>query len=155
MKIFWKISAAGLAALFALSLSACGSSKEMNPADALAVMQTDIPFSEELTGLDKAAICKNYDLEETDLAGCAAAIGSGATAENAAVLEGVDSAAAGRIQTALRAFLDDWIEGYSDYKPEEVPKLEQAVLKVKGNYVILCISADSGKAAAVVKDILG
>ena len=151
----YKIAAVLLAVLFIFGLSACGSGKTADPAAALQTIRDSVPFSEELTELDKTAVCKNYDLEETDLAGCAAAIGSGATAENAVVIEGTDRAAARRVEAALRAFLDDWIEGYSDYKPEEVPKLEQAVLKVKGNYVILCVSADSGRAAAVVKDILG
>ncbi len=151
----YKIVAVLLTALLVLGLAACGSGKTVDPQAALKTIRDNVPFSEELTELDKAAVCKNYDLEDADLAGWAAAIGSGATAENAVVLEGADRAAAGRIEAALRAFLEDWIEGYSDYKPEEVPKLEQAVLKTQGNYVILCVPADSGKAAAVVKDILG
>lgn len=154
MKRWMRRAGALFAALLIFGLSACGP-VQVDPAAALQTIRDTVPFSEELTELDKAAICKNYDLEEDDLAGCAAAIGSGATAENAVVLEGVDSAAAERLEAAMRAFLEDWIEGYSDYKPEEVPKLEQAVLRTRGSYVILCVSADSGKAAAAVKDILG
>ena len=145
----------GLLGALCLMLGACNSLPEIDPAAALQTMETSIPFSEELTEMDIAATCKNYDVDEADLQTGLSAIGSGATAESAAVFQAVDSEAAGRVETALRDFLDAWIEGYSDYQPEEVPKLAAAVLERRGPYVILCVSADAAKAAEVVGQILG
>lgn len=140
--------------LLLLTLAACGGT-QVDPAAALAEMQDKIPFSEELTPLDQAAVCKYYDVEETELTVGVASVGSGATAESAAAFQAVDGTAAQRVETALQVFLEDWIEGYSDYKPEEVPKLEEAVLRRQGNVVLFCVSADGKTAGQVIGDILG
>ena len=141
MKMGMRMCAVWMAGVLCLLLGACGSLPAIDPAEALGTIQASVPFSEELTELDQGATCKNY--------------GSGATAESAAVFQAVDGEAAGRVETALEAFLEDWIAGYSDYQPEEVPKLAAAVLERKGPYVIFCVSADASKAAEVVGQILG
>ena len=148
-----RLAALALAAMICLFPASCAAPK-VDTAAALQTMRAEIPFSEELTELDTAAICKNYDVTESDLVSAAAAIGSGATAESAAAFEAKDAAAAAQVKKSLETFLADWKEGYADYKPEEVPKLEKAVLSQKGNYVLFCVSADGQKAAAVVKEIL-
>ena len=71
-----------------------------------------------------------------------------------AVFEAVDADAAGSIAGALQSFTDGWIDGYSDYKPEEVPKLESAVLEQNGVYVVFCVSADNTAAKTAVQDLL-
>ena len=70
------------------------------------------------------------------------------------MFEAVDADAAGSIADALQTFTDGWIAGYSDYKPEEVPKLESAVLEQNGVYVVFCVSADNTTAKTAVQDLL-
>ena len=155
MKMGMRMCAVWMAGVLCLLLGACGSLPAIDPAEALGTIQASVPFSEELTELDQGATCKNYGVDEADLQAGLSAIGSGATAESAAVFQAVDGEAAGRVETALEAFLEDGIAGYSDYQPEEVPKLAAAVLERKGPYVIFCVSADAAKAAEVVGQILG
>ena len=80
--------------------------------------------------------------------------GSGATAESLAVFEASDADAAQRIVDTLQTFTDSWIKGYSDYKPEEVPKLESALLEQDGVYVVFCVTADNAAAKTAVQDLL-
>ena len=58
------------------------------------------------------------------------------------------------IAAQLQAFTDSWIAGYSDYKPEEVPKLESAVLEQDGVYVVFCVTADNTAAKSAVRSLL-
>ena len=45
--------------------------------------------------------------------------------------------------------------GYEDYGPAEVPKLDSAVIKSAGSYVVMCVSDDNAKAEEVIKSYLG
>ena len=44
---------------------------------------------------------------------------------------------------------------YEDYKPEEMPKIESAIIEEKGNYIFLVISPDNEKAQEVLDQLLG
>ena len=148
-----RIAAAGAAAL---CVAAAGCSKQLilEPADALAQLKDEITFTDQMTDMDSESICRFYDVDTGLVNDSSAYVGSGATAESMAVFEAVDADAAGSIADALRTFTDGWIDGYSDYKPEEVPKLESAVLEQNGVYVVFCVSADNTAAKTAVQDLL-
>ena len=126
----------------------------MEPADALAQLKDEITFTDQMTDMDSESTCRFYDVDTGLVNDSSAYVGSGATAESMAVFEAVDADAAGSIADALRTFTDSWIDGYSDYKPEEVPKLESAVLDQNGVYVVFCVSADNTTAKTAVQDLL-
>ena len=46
-------------------------------------------------------------------------------------------------------------DSYADYAPDQVPKLDTAVVRTCGEYVIVCVSADNEKAASVVDAYIG
>lgn len=149
---FWKTAACGMAA--ALLLSACGSAAEIDPAKALADMQQQITFTDQFEQLDMSGACRVYGVDTELVKDSAALAGSGATAESLSVWEADDADAAKQVEQQLQTFVDGYIEGYSDYKPEEVPKLESAILSRQGAYVILCVSADNAAAESVVDKTL-
>ena len=126
----------------------------MEPADALAQLKDEITFTDQMTDMDSESTCRFYDVDTGLVNDSSAYVGSGATAESMAVFEAVDADAAGSIADALQTFTDGWIDGYSDYKPEEVPKLESAVLEQNGVYVVFCVSADNTTAKTAVQDLL-
>ena len=41
-------------------------------------------------------------------------------------------------------------ESFADYIPTEVPKIESAILKTSGNYLIYCVADDAAAAQAVI-----
>lgn len=148
----WKTAACGMAA--ALLLSACGSAAEIDPAAALTEMQEQIEFTDQFEQLDTSGACRVYGVDEELVESGAALAGSGATAESLSIWQADDADAAKQVEQQLQTFVDGYIEGYSEYKPEEVPKLESAILSREGAYVILCISADNSAAASVVSKTL-
>ncbi len=142
----------GLALAF--TLTACGGQTEIDPAQALSSMEEQLTFTDQLAQIDKSGACRAYGVEEDLVEDCAALSGSGATAESLSVWKAVDADSAEQIESQLQTFVDGYIEGYASYKPEEVPKLESAILSRSGVYVILCVSADNEAAQSVVEQAL-
>lgn len=154
MRRISKQIAAACAAALCLLAAGCGAKAELDPAAARDRLGEELSFTDQMTDMDTASACRFYSVDPSLAADGAAYVGSGATAESAAVFEAVDAAAAGEIAAQLQAFTDSWIAGYSDYKPEEVPKLESAVLEQDGVYVVFCVTADNTAAKSAVRSLL-
>ena len=67
---------------------------------------------------------------------------SGATCEELALLTFTDEAAARTAAAALEEYVADQIASNRDYRPAQVPKLEQARLLCRGNTVLLLVAND-------------
>lgn len=134
------------AALLALLLAGCGQAAEAEvQLDELAFKIKDsVEFSEELYLLDEGIARQLYGVGED--AQCAAWAGAGATAEELAVFELPDEAAAGTLVSSLRSRNDERIDDYADYLPDEVPKLQNTLLLSNGRYVLLCTAPDTAGA---------
>lgn len=142
-----KTIALALCALLALTaLAGCGQAAEAEvQLDELAFQIKDsVEFSEELYLLDEGIARQLYGVGED--AQCAAWAGAGATAEELAVFELPDEAAAGTLVSSLRSRNDERIDDYADYLPDEVPKLEGTLLLSNGRYVLLCTAPDTAGA---------
>ena len=134
------------AALLALLLAGCGGAAQPEvELDELAFKIKDsVEFSEELYLLDEGIARQLYGVGED--AQCAAWAGAGATAEELAVFELPDEAAAGTLVSSLRSRNDERIDDYADYLPDEVPKLQNTLLLSNGRYVLLCTAPDTAGA---------
>ncbi len=75
---------------------------------------------------------------------------SGGFANEIDCFEAKDESAAKEIETALKQRIEKQKDGFRDYVPAEMPKLENAVLVVDGQYVIMCISSNSDKAKEII-----
>ena len=149
-------------ALF-LGLAACGGEKNDAPplyfSGQVARISEAGAFSAELYDLeevdaDTAFLLYRLDscgLEREDLKECTALRSAGASCEEAAVLvfTGADEA-----ETAVDA-LGDYIAGQidenRDYRPAEIPKLENAWISRRGETVLLVVANDLDAAKGVVE----
>lgn len=151
----------GLIALLAallLALCACAAPQPAAVAppkacaEVVAAIADGQPF-EELTALADAQILKYLDLNEALLSDMALSMdASRSTAECIVVLTATDAEALGQAQEALAAYRDVTLEQYRDYRPEEVPKLEAAVLKTQGLQTVLIVSPDAAVAEQSLAD---
>ena len=81
---------------------------------------------------------------------CALLISSKATPEEVAVFQ-ADSVFSTEDLTEFAAQrLDRQKESYADYAPAEMPKLESAVVRTIGDFVIVCVCADNAKAETLL-----
>ena len=115
---------------------------------------SDVSFEDQLSKVDDDTALMLYGLTADQIASANVYVGSGATAEEVAVIEGVDEDSAKVIEEQVRARVQSQLDDYKDYIPEEVPKLENPVIKKDGNFVILCVSGDNDTAESVIKEMM-
>ena len=82
-------------------------------------------------------------------------ISSGATAEEIAVFEAADKAAADRLYKAAQERVENQKTAFEDYVPAEMTKLGNPVLVKKGSFVVLCVADDAAAAKKIVDKALG
>lgn len=151
----WKRCLCG-AAVLTLLLTACGSKKELpSVSEMMDTLQEQVTFSDEIIEKNKDETILFYNIDSELVSDAAALVGSGATAEMLSVWQAQDESGAQKIAQTLQEFNTDWKEGYSDYKPEEVPKLETAVVRQMGTCVIYAVTAENDAAADAVDALLG
>ena len=104
-------------------------------------------FSEELEELDGDTAfmlykLADYDLEREDLKDCAVQRSAGATCEEAAVLVFTSADKAKTAKGALEDYVQGQIKANTDYRPAEIPKLEEALVDVRGETLLLAVAND-------------
>lgn len=144
-----------LAALCCLLLCACASQpKEKAPIPEPEALAAELlgsgAFTQELSAVDNAIGCQLYALEESDAPKMRFYCSSSAGAEEIAILPCADDAAAAKAKTECNNRLEQQRMLMKDYKPEEMPKLEKALVLQRGSTVVLCVAADVDKAKAVL-----
>lgn len=119
------------------------------------VLSATVTFDDQMTVVDGESALVRYGVDEAYDDDCALYISSMATPEEIAVFKTNDRFDADYFTALASAYLAQQKESYSDYAPEQVPKLDTAVVRVCGEYVIVCVSADNEKAASVVDAYIG
>ncbi|MDD6327361.1 MAG: DUF4358 domain-containing protein [Eubacteriales bacterium] len=97
------------------------------------------------------ALTRLYNLDESKITESAFFTNSNATAEEVAVIVVADDTYCSEVKASYEARIQDQTEACRDYLPDEIPKLEQAVIYENGNYVILCVSEDSDKVYEILE----
>lgn len=137
--------------LFA-ALSACGAKvrddveiSEIGSAIDTAIANTgdlvSVPESY-ITGTMKLDVSEysNYDIKSNS---------RGVNIDEYGVFKAADSKQAAEIEAALKKYLQFRIDSWMvEYMPEEFPKMENAEVKVAGNYVMYAILSDENKKSA-------
>lgn len=138
--------------LVMISVIGCSSSKDkfINNEEIAKDLLSSISFKEELSKVDDDTAYRLYDIDKDDIESECTYIGSGATAEEVSVWMVKDDSSINKIKEKVHKRVEEQKKGYKDYKPEEVPKLENAVITTKYNYIVLCISEDNSKAKEII-----
>lgn len=148
-----KLIALILAGTFLL-LSACGVPADTEDIqidmEALAntLLESEL-FGETLNKADDGIAEMLYDID-----GASAAlvyIGSGAVADELALFEFANEADAKSAISSAEARIAAQKDSFAAYIPEEVPKLDHAVLETYGRYLIVCVSGEDG-ASEIISD---
>ncbi|MBR1738846.1 MAG: DUF4358 domain-containing protein [Ruminococcus sp.] len=114
-------------------------------------LKSEVTFDSELTEHDASKIDRIHGITEDKYTEAKVYVdGSSATPEEIACFAAVDSDAAAEIKAVLQAEIDSQKDRFKDYAPEQAPKLDDAVLVVKGNNVYMCVSGDNAKAKEII-----
>lgn len=108
----------------------------------------EITYEDELAEVDYDVV---YNMDDIKVSKSIVYIGSGATAEEIAVIECESIEDAKKAYTALNDRVEEQKVSFKDYVPKELEKLDEAVVVQKGNSVILSISNESEKAKDIIE----
>ena len=166
-----------LAAALLLALTACGetdkpadtsseapvSSKEpvnIAAADLAALLFKGIEYEDDIDLIGETPeenieiVAAYYDFDESLLADAAIYMGSNATPEEICVMKSAtDDVSA--LKAAAEGRLATRIEDFTDYNPEQMPKLDTAVIYTSGRYVVFSVSGNAEAAMKILKENLG
>ncbi len=141
--------------LSASLLGGCGGKPGSTPpaADVLDAVIASQPF-EELTALPREKLAIYLGFDAAQLADGAMGLdASRATPECVVVLTAANAKALEALKSALADYREHTLAEYRDYRPEEMPKLEHAVLTTSGLQTVLVVCGDPGAAEAALKAI--
>lgn len=114
-------------------------------------LKSDITYDDEVIELNSAKIEKIVGVSADLYTAAKVYVGSsGATPEEIDCFEAKDEASAAEIKTALEKRVESQKAVFENYKPEQMPKLDNPVIIVNGKYVYLCVSGDNDKAKEII-----
>ncbi len=139
-----RIASLALAAL--LLLAGCGSVPDTTaivPAEAVEKILAEVAFRDTLVEAEKNVAGEWYTLDESVTDFAIYISGSGATAEEIAVIKTGDIKTA---EEAVRERVADLEFRFKDYIPAEMQKIQNPVIVAEGDVVVLILSDDSDAA---------
>ncbi len=104
-------------------------------------LMENVQFEDELSQVDSDMVEKLYNINNASSS--YVYIGSGATAEEIAVFEFKDEESAKQGLDKANTRISEQKDSYATYIPEEVQRLDNAIVKQSGRYLVVCVSDDS------------
>ncbi len=111
-------------------------------------------FEDELIKADSEMVIKDYGFTNDEIKELVSYQGSGATSEEIVIFQVNDKSNLNTVKEKINTRIDERKEAFASYLPKEVFKIENNVLKIQGNYVILCISNDAKKVSDVINNYI-
>lgn len=141
--------------LLSALLTACGGGESAptayDPAATAKALLDSSAFSEPLEEMSLDLVCGPlYNIDAANVTGNAVYTSLTAGAEEIAVLTLKDEDTAKTALEALKDRVTDQTEALKDYQPDEVAKLDKAIVEQKGNSVLLVVAADPDAARAAL-----
>lgn len=134
-----KIKIFGAALIFTLLISGCASQqKAISTKELSDSLLKNVTFQDELTLANKETVEKLYNIQ--DMVSSYVYISSGASAEEIAAFEFKNEKSAKQAITKVEARLSEQKDSFESYIPSELRKLENAVVKQAGCYLVVCVS---------------
>lgn len=133
----------GLALALTLLLAACSAGPDVagyTTEDAKRLLDAGA-FSGEMEELDAYALSMLYGIDEADISECAGymAINASVSADEVAVLVLAGEEEAAAAAEACQKRVEKQIDSYETYCPDQVPRLEDAVILRRGNTVLFAV----------------
>lgn len=140
------------AVILALLMAACGKNDAtIDIAGLSEELLEGVPFSDELNRADEKTVARLYSIDNA--VSQEVYVGSGATAEEIAIFRFESEGEADAALRAVQQRVAGQRESFRSYVPKEVQRLDNAVLKKWGCYVILCVS-EGTEAEAIINQYL-
>lgn len=133
------------------ALSGCGKKiYDFAASDLAKDIYSNIGLQDTVSEVDKNTVMSQYELGESDFKDLCAYMSTGATTEEVAVFVCKDKKEAEAVKEKCELRIKRQSDIYASYAPEEVERLKNSYLEIKGNVVILCVSDEKESVAKLV-----
>ena len=150
-----RILSAVLAALLILTLVACGGEAKTVDVQALAdALKSGVAFEDAMSAVSGDELAFSLSAMPANYKAVAYRA-EGTTSEEIIVVQCDSKDDAAMVKSALETHLAELKDQASKYQPEEVARLDGAILTVGGTCVVLCVTADTDTANAIIKEYVG
>ena len=128
--------------------------KEIDVKELAKELLDEIKYQDQLGEIDMDTASAFYVLDGVEIEDACFYESSGATAEEIVVIKCKDSDNAAKAKEILKTRVSDQIDSYTDYVPEEVTKLNDAVIITSNNIAVLSVSNDPSKAKSIIEETI-
>ena len=133
-------------------LAGCGeASVDIDPEVLGPQLLEEAGFPDTMFALEGPMLEALYQIDADRLESFYGSVSGGATSEELLLLKAVDEESAQTIYDRLSEHLADRTASFASYLPEEVGKLEDAILSTYGTTVVLCVCGDPETARALLE----
>lgn len=140
-----------LIALLVLLVCGCGKKEMIEISELSSTLAESVSFSEQLTEIDASNIERRYALNSKDYTEITAFVGTLSTCDEYVIVKTENPEA---ITEKFNKYIEKKREEYKVYRPDEVHKLDSAVIETHNKSVVMIITADSENAIDVYKKYL-
>lgn len=113
-------------------------------------MLNGVPFKDTMNIIRDNVCARQFNIEQGEALCGIAYMSGGSTAEEFAMFEAADESAAAVLAEKIRNHIDGRKRDFESYKPDELSKLNDPVIEVKGSVVMMCVSDYNNEARAVI-----
>lgn len=139
----------------AFILTACGKSNSQTADTDITKLREDLQAtvtSGELAEISSDLFASTYFFDMAKVEESTAALSSGASACEVAVVKCSDSSYVSEAKKLFETRVKNQSDLFADYNAPEVAKLDAALIKTSGNYIVLCVTDDTAKAEEILKE---
>ena len=134
-----------------LMIMGCGKKEEIVIDDLSSAISANVVFSEQLTQIDTKNIERRYSLNAKDYNEIKSFVGTVSVCDEYVI---VKTDAPQTMADKFNEYIKDKRDIYEAYRPNEVHKLDSAVIETYNNAVVMIVTADSENALNVYKEYL-
>ncbi len=111
-------------------------------------------FEDQLEKIDSEMTMQDYNFSTDEIAQLVSYQGSGASSEEIVILQVKDKNYINSVKEKINTRLSERREAFESYLPEEVGKIDNSILRVEGNYIILCVANDANTVNNVINEYI-
>lgn len=145
-----------LCAFAALMLTACGGKSSGGSEASVDVSKLcqdlEGTITSEVSEVGSDIIASTFFFDMDKIEESAAALNSGSSASEVVVLKCKDSSYVSEAEDLLKKRVESQSTLFASYNAPEVAKLDAAILKSSGNYLVYCVTDDTDKANEIIKN---
>ena len=143
-----------IAIVFAIVFIPKNKDVQINIQDLASRIVESASFEDQLEQADSEMVMDDYNFSSDEINDLVSYQGSGATSEELVILQVKDKSKINSVKEKINTRLSERRGAFESYLPKEVRKIDNNILRVEGNYIILCIANDTNTVNKILNEYI-